>query len=574
MWIRENQAWCLALLVCWIAGCTDEPKSMIEASTVGESTEGVGESSGDDGPDIICDPGQTRCRDASTLEVCASTGLEWEALGCDVHEVCEPCDTVEPTPDCAAACIGPCDRLADAPSSAGCSFYATSLYGIFDDGLSSALVVSNPDHERSATVELSFVPLGTNIEEPVGEPVTLVPGGVHVFELPWDPSQNYDYAEYSRFRSGQVHHLTSNLPLHAHLHTPSVDIDHSASTMLLPEHVLTGSYVVYGYPPYVPPNYFSVIALENQTTLRWWPTAATAGDSLPLPFVPAGAMGEQLLNRFDNVRIDSSRKYDPPTCQLDLSGTIIVADKPVWVASAVVTANVPFCDSAGPSEGCATDEDPDCGGSTSDFMMEQLIPLDYWGRQYVGPHAPLRGGEEHHWRVFAGADDITVNVEPAVSGTPLHLAARGDWVELTAPHGTSLVFSGDGPFMPVQYVTSNFRADIPVGGAAMAQMIPTEQFQQRYVFATRADFDQHYAQVIAPLDGTVRLDGVAIEPSAWSLLGGWRIATIEVDEGVHTLDGESAFGALQYGYTVAVPWFGAAGYGYPIGLRAEPLVVP
>ena len=171
--------------------------------------------------------------------------------------------------------------------------------------------------------------------------------------------------------------------------------------MLLPEHVLTGNYVVYGYPPFIAPNYFSVIALEDQTTVRWWPSAATAGNELPLPFVEAGEMGEQRLNRFDNVRIDSSAKLSPPKCAHDLSGTVVSADKPIWVVSAVVTTNVPFCDTQ-PVDGCVAIIDEDCGGLTSDFVMEQLIPLEYWGTRYVGPHAPLRGGEEHHWRIYAG----------------------------------------------------------------------------------------------------------------------------------------------------------------------------
>jgi hypothetical protein len=557
-----------------LGGCGGEPPTAGEMNTEHESSGSANsEEPGEEGPAIICEPGQARCADEHTLELCAPTGLEWEPSPCGAYQACEECPN-NATGECAAACVGPCERVGDSPSSAGCSFYTTGLRGLFGDEPVNALVVTNPDPTRVATLELRFVPEGTNKEELVEGPVSLPSGESHTFLLPPDVTQ-FDWLAYSMFRSGFVHHLTSDLPVRAYLHAPVEGVVHSGSTMLLPEHALAGNYVVYGYPPYVAPNYFTVIAVEDQTTLRWWPRAATAGDALPLPFVEAGGMGEQLLNRFDNVRIDSSAKLDPPKCQHDLSGTVLSADKPVWVVSAVVTANVPFCSKTQPIDGCATVVDEGCGGVTSDFVLEQLLPLDYWGTRYVGPHAPLRGGEEHHWRIFAGSDDVSVAVEPPQPGTPIHLAQRGDWAELVVPSETSLRFEGDGPFMPVQYVTSNFLADVAVGGAAMVQMVPTAQFEERYVFATRSDFDRHYVQIIRATEGAeVLLDDVSVDSSAWVPFGEWLIATVEIDEGPHSLESADAFGALPYGYAIDVPGFGAAGYGYPVGLSTKPLVVP
>jgi hypothetical protein len=113
------------------------------------------------------------------------------------------------------------------------------------------------------------------------------------------------------------------------------------------------------------------------------------------------------------------------------------------------------------------------------LLLVSAITL--WGTEYVGPHAPLRGAEEHHWRVYAGADDVTVAVDPPQANTPIQLARRGDWAELVVPAGTNLLFSGDGPFMPVQYVTSYFEAGVEIGAPAMVQMVPTAQFLSRYV---------------------------------------------------------------------------------------------
>ena len=70
------------------------------------------------------------------------------------------------------------------------------------------------------------------------------------------------------------------------------------------------------------------------------------------------------------------------------------------------------------------------------------------------------------------------------------------------------------------------------------------------------------------------LDGEPIEASAWESLGEWLLATVEIDEGTHALESADSFGAVQYGYTISNPSFGAAGYAYPIGLNAKRLVLP
>src|SRR5690606_23441630 len=91
-----------------------------------------------------------------------------------------------------------------------------------------------------------------------------------------------------------------------------------------------------------------------------------------------------------------------------------------------------------------------CCNST-DHIQEVNIPLAYWGKTYVGAHAPVRATESHFWRIFAGEDNTTITVTPAQPNTPIQLAKRGDWVELELENGVSVVFEGDKPFMPVQF---------------------------------------------------------------------------------------------------------------------------
>ena len=74
----------------------------------------------------------------------------------------------------------------------------------------------------------------------------------------------------------------------------------------------------------------------------------------------------------------------------DLSGTFVSSDKPIWVVGANNCANVPT------------------GVTYCDHIEEQLLPLDYWGKKYVGAHSPKRGSEKHYWRVYAGEDNTTI----------------------------------------------------------------------------------------------------------------------------------------------------------------------
>jgi hypothetical protein len=528
----------------------------------------------DDGPTIVCMPGELRCLDDLTLDTCSATGLGWESAACDTYQVCQPC-FLEQQGNCVASCVGPCEQLIDQPSSQGCSFYATSMFQalpMLPELPPDALVIGNPDTDRIATVELRFVPEGTNQEQLAEGPIMLEPGETHVFLL--DPELTEYFEQTSLYRSGAVQHLVSDLPIVAYLHSPYEGSSTNGSSLLLPEHVLRNDYVVYGYPAYVTPSYFIVIAMEDQTTLRWTPPVETAGDALPLAFVEGGQVGEQLLNRFDNVRIDTSDKYLRPRCEQDLSGTVVSADKPIWVMSAVRGLRVPFCATSFEIPGCAPPAPilEECGGG-SDFVQEQNLPLETWGQIYVGPASPVRADEDHYWRIYSGADDVSVDVFPPQPGSPFVLVERGDFVDLVVPNGTDLVFESDGPFMPIQYVAGNYVAG-GIGSPAMVQMVPIEQFLDRYVFVTGFAYDFHYVQVIRPSgEANVLLDGVVVD--TWSSVGDWEIATVLISEGTHEIHGDVSFGIVQYGYSTYIDSAtNSAGYAYPGGMLAETIFIP
>ena len=574
-------------LLAALTACKDPPSADNgdeNDTTADTGTETETDSGGDESPQIICEPGQTRCAegDLTTMEECAPTGLRWDPLPCEGYEQCRPIEN-EDTGNIGAVCWGPCEQLADTPTSEGCSFYTTGLYQASLSFMSDpadfpdAIVVGNPQIDLDAEVELRFVPYGTNQEEVVEGPVTIAPGDSHVFLLdPYITLYESSGEETSLYRSGVVYHATSNLPVVAYLHAPYIGDNSNGSTLLLPEHALQSDYVVYSHNAWVAPNYFTVIAIENETEVTWTPTADTAGNGWPIDFVDHNLMqsGTQLLNRFDNIRVDTSIKNGALKCEQDLSGTVITANKPIWVVSAVRGLRLPFCGSA-IEMGCPGVVDTACNGG-SDYAMEQNLPLDYWGQIYVGPASPVRNMEQHVWRVYAGDDDVTIDVTPDQGG-PINLAKRGEWVELIVPTGTDLLFEGDGPFMPVQYVTGHYDNADMRGSPAMIQMVPTAQFLDRYVFVTGTNYDEHYVQVIRESgQGQIILDGNQV--SGWNSVGDWQVATVLIEEGaheIHSVDPNNFFGIVQYGYSPYIETADqSAGYGYMGGMKAEEIYIP
>lgn len=568
----------LAGLALLATACPSPPSSEgdDEVETGSEAPTTSAEAETDDGPQIICMPGETRCADATTIETCAATGLEWEQSFCDANDTCMACAAEDP--ECTGAkCVGPCESDADVPSSAGCSFFSTGMLinsGGSIEAASDAVVIANPNDQAVATVQIFLAPIGSNVEEPAVDPFMLAPGETFLFVFEQDLTDNASNgAGTSKYQSGGVYHIVSDLPVIAYQHTPVSEVGTNESSLLLPEENLRQDYIVYNHTPYAEPGYFVVVAVENQTTVRWWPTVETAGNSLPLPFVMAGEMGEYKLNRLDTMRIAASANLGNPECFQDLSGTVIESDKPILVFSAVVGARVPYC-ATDPVEGCTPPfvADPACFGTT-DHIQEVNIPLDYWGKTYVGAHSPVRAMEDHYWRIFAGEETITVTTDPPQPGTPILLLERGDYADLVVPNGTSVVFEGDGVFMPVQYTTIHSNAN-GIGDPAMAQAIPVEQYLSRYAFVTGLEYDVHYVQVIRTAGAAdVILDGMVV--GGYYTLGAYEIADVVVSEGSHEIHSDDPFGIVQWGYDGEKPGDNApSAYGYPGGMKVEQIFIP
>jgi hypothetical protein len=266
----------------------------------------------------------------------------------------------------------------------------------------------------------------------------------------------------------------------AYQHSPIGAQATNDASMLLPEHALKQDHIVASYKDGL--GSLSQLLLGDRQRRQHHRQLDPAQNTLAgagVPAVNANATGQVVMNRFDTMEVRAPNSGD-------LSGTFVSADKPIWVVGAVNCVNVPT------------------GVTFCDHIEEQMLPLDYWGKKYVGAHSPKRGTEKHYWRVYGGENGTVVTTNPVQPGTPLNLN-KGQWVELAIANNTSFIFESDKPFLPVQYLAGT-NGGAGTGDPAMYQMIPVEQFLDSYAFVTGTGYTQHYAQIIRLKGGADVLD--------------------------------------------------------------------
>lgn len=495
-------------------------------TAAGETT-----SSSSTGEPLACVPGERRCTgDQRALLACDDDGSALAELPCGDDERC-----------LVDACLGPCDLAATTPSSIGCEFWARPEV-FAEEAAIGGLVVANAG-DAAATVELWHQPRGARDQVLAGGPVLLAPGASHAFAAP-----SQDWVNASRIYTGDTYRIVSDRPIVAYQHSPLASEYNNDASLLLPTHALGTTYIAAAYPSLSGASYFRVIATADNTTVEWTPPRDAAGNGLPIPFVPAGATGSLVLHRGDTLRVGASALDEPDVALQDLSGTIIRADKPIWVLGGNPCANVPL------------------GAFACDHIEEVMPPLSTWGRTYVAAHAPIRGAEAHPWRIFAGAAGVTVASEPPAPGLPHTFTAAGEWIELTLDHGVDLVLEADGPILPVHYLVGS-AAGAGFGDPAMVQMVAVEQHLRRYVFATALGYASEIVQVIRRQGGAeVRVDGEPV--GDYRPVGDFEIAEVVIAEGGHVAESDEPFGIIGVGYQVYTS------YAYPGGMRLRPIFTP
>lgn len=430
----------------------------------------------------------------------------------------------------------------------GCVYFPTPLANaVFHPGFDFAVIVANPGD----------VPADIEVTGPGGFELTttVAPGGLATLSLPWVEALRGPSLDGVTCTSGTLpgsvvarggaYRLESSRPVAAYQFNPLrfVSSDgacaspsapmcecHSFSndaSLLLPRNALTGNHRVFGWrdegdPSRSKPTYVAITATEDDTEVRveLGPFAAIqAGDA-----IDAAGPGEVLtldLNRGDVAQLVAEPRAD-------LSGSLIQTrregevQKPVQVVSGSPSARV-----------------PDDATEAADHIEETVFPAETLGRDYVVtvPTGPDGRASRHVVRLYGNVDGTALSFYPAPpDGAPARLDA-GEVVEL-GPLTADFQVQGSEPFAVGSFLVGGalLDPDTPplqrVGDPSQSFMVAMQQYRERYIFLAPTDFERNFADVVAPADAAVQLDGRPLDPEG----SGSRLLRGRADDGETELE--------------------------------------
>lgn len=298
----------------------------------------------------------------------------------------------------------------------------------------------------------------------------------------------------------------------------------------LPTDILGTEYINLGYANVnvVNASQFGVVATQNNTTVTITPTvAAGVGRVAGVPF---------------NIVLNQGQTYQLVTqgsAPADLSGSIILADRPIAVFGGHRCSNIP------------------AGNTFCDHIVEQLPPVSTWGNSFVTfPLATRLNGDT--FRVMAAQNNTVVSINGAVVAT----LDRGEIFETVLTAASRI--TSDQPVLLAQY--SNSTSFDGVTSDPFEVIVPPfEQFLAGYTITTPASgFAINFVNVVASNAGVgaIAIDGVIIPAGNYTPIpgSGFSGVAVPITVGNHSLSGPGPFGLTTYGFATA------DSYGYPGGL--------
>lgn len=234
---------------------------------------------------------------------------------------------------------------------------------------------------------------------------------------------------------------------------------------------------------------------------------------------------------------------------IDLTGTLVSADKPVQVVAGhdctFIPNDVGYCD----------------------HLEESMPPVETLSTTYiVTPPVSAGGGTDAQYvRVIATQPVTTLTYDPPI-GAPANLANAGDYIEIPATN-VDFVVTGDKPILVSQYMQGQGDSGIP-GDPAMALAVATEQYRGSYLFHAPTNYLSNYVNITAPNGAVITLDGADVAGFTPIGASGFSVARVQLNnggDGNHNITGNMPFGISVYGYG------DDTSYWYPGGLDLDKL---
>ena len=461
---------------------------------------------------------------------------------------------------------GSCDDLDELPTNQGCEFWAVDLpnvsvvapftLDVVPADQQFAVAVVNPSDADNATVRIF-----------VGDETTPVAEGA----LPFDTLRIFslpalNIAPGQTGAGGQAYRIESDLPIIAYQFQPldnTSPVYSNDATILFPTHALTGDYTAitgdatfdgndgFGIDDINTGAFVSVVATEDDTVVTLFPTGA----------LHAGQYEDVVLARGEVLTGISTERGSPSFG--NLSGSRVIADKPVAVFSGSVSTSEP----SSPSKCCA------------DHLEHQMLPLSAWGTAYAAAPAAGAtgaGSDASMYRITGAFDATSLVYDPAAPAGAPSVVNAGQTVAFISE--TPFVVRSSDPsksFTVSQFLLSNqyFSAFSRPGDPSMIVLPAAAQFQDRYTFFVPQGYARNFVTIVRPVGTQMQLDDAALAGASFAPLGTlegvtFEFAHVEVPGGSHRVEADAAFAIIATGYDNDVS-FGYAG-GSGVGVISEP----
>lgn len=485
-----------------------------------------------------CAPGATRCVGLS-VERCED-GSNWS-----VKEECNAlqgitCDATAGV--CVGACLAETLRAQDF-SHVGCEFYAVSSGTNTPSGdVVLGVFVVNPNKESvSVHAERPYWP-GITIE--------VAPESTMSITLPWDKALTSPGGETKISPEGSIR-IQSNLPVLVSQYNSLVPASNNDASLLLPVSSWGMRYAIVDYgdselpskPGFYNEGAYVVVAATNDTEVdllaplgqKVYPTLGIGTDGNGHVTLQAGEALQVLANGAS-----------------DLTGSFVIADKPVQVLAthrcAAVPASLQSCDK----------------------LEEAMPPISALGLTHVvvppvlNDNVTIRRAQVV--RILAAEPGTSLSFEPAVA-LPATLANPGDFIEI-GPLDQAFTIKSTHPVLVAQYMVGS-GLDGAMTDPSLTVTLPVERYRVDYWVHSVPGWAATDLDVIAVSGTTVFLDGSPVELLAPIAGSNFMVGHVRLPEDpmaiTHIISGDQPIGVSIYSVQIGAGDNKTTSYWRPAG---------
>lgn len=354
-------------------------------------------------------------------------------------------------------------------------------------------------------------------------------------------------------------HIVADKPIVAYAHVYTANV--SGATLLFPTNTLGKEYYSINFTNVSNSansnGWFYVVACDTgTTTVEIVPSANTTGGWI------AGNTYTVTLTQGQIYNVMGVFNNSPtPATGVDLTGSTIKS----------ISTGTGGCKRIGVFSGSGRISIT-CNGTSasSDYYMVQAFPKSAWGKKYLT--TPAGGNMPFSIYRVCVSDPTTI---VTLNGGPIGVPLQNNFYYQISATNQPLRIEADKPICVAQYFTSqNNCGNGSPGDPEVFYLSPLEQNINKVIFNStpNAIITQHFFNVVIPNTGTAissfQLDGAPVAPGSFlphPQAPGYSYLIMAVSPGQHTIQSDSGFNAIAYGFG------NAESYGYNAGANVKDL---